>query len=1074
MIVILRDQMTGVNPGRGARRARANAIATAQAPILAELQAAKPRQARSFEMINGFATKLSPAEIDRLSARSEVLAVVPDRVIPPKRHTPRASQSKTAAVAANTNADSLCNTLEPEALQLTNAAFLDPTIPQAQEVIDGSGRKVTGQGVKVAVVADGIDINNPGFVHSDGSKVFVDYQSFTGDPAGTPTGGAEAFGDASSIAAQDTPNGRPLTFDISDYVNSAHPLPSPCNIRVRGMAPGASLVGLNVYSSLGYGSFASTWVQAIDWAVVHDDVDVINESFGSNLYPDDSTDPLSLANLAAVRAGVTVVAGSGDAAAGTFASPGNDGWVIGVGATTQYRVYAQIGRTLPFANGYIDGNIASFSSSGFAQNSSRTLTLVAPGDTGWALCSTNPTLYTDCTDFQGRPTPIEDFGGTSESAPITAGAAALVIQAYRSAHGGVSPAPALVKSILVSSASDIGAPSDEQGAGVLDALRAVNTALSVADENGTPAPRGVGLLAAPTSASFTAQPGDNLEQTFAITNTGTKTLDVQPALESLSAPFAGGTFNLALAASDATLVDVYGNEDIYVTQTFTVPAGADHLDAAIAWPNAIAGPDQTYAQLYLLDPSGRLAAYSWPQGDSSYGHVDVVKPAAGAWAAVVSSPGSVQYTGPVQLAWSAERFATVGEVFPSRLTLRPGATAQVLAAMKAPSQAGDFAAALRFHGANGSLSELPFTVRTLIPMNPQGGTFSGTLTGGNGRPYISPAATYAFDVPAGVRDLSLSLHVADSGYLLGGYLVDPNGMALASDSNVDPSGAEQGALQLFRLAPQAGRWRFILIEPQSSGNQTSIRFTASIAFDAVRVSAPALPTSAQTVMSASEPAVTVPVTVTNTGALAKAYFADARLDTLADVSLVENACGQGYSMTSLPLFCEYVWVPPHAREVQFAAQSTASITLEGASFLDSPIVSARQTPAGLVASIQSPEVPFGFWYPLPTLIGPFGPAGAPTVPVTTSVVATMQPFDDAVAADTGNFWTYATTGTLTYNPLVLAPGESGTIHLTIAPDPNEMGETVHGIVYVETVNLYDEYGTGDEVAELAYTYTVGR
>jgi hypothetical protein len=48
----------------------------------------------------------------------------------------------------------------------------------------------------------------------------------------------------------------------------------------------------------------------------------------------------------------------------------------------------------------------------------------------------------------------------------------------------------------------------------------------------------------------------------------------------------------------------------------------------------------------------------------------------------------------------------------------------------------------------------------------------------------------------------------------------------------------------------------------------------------------------------------------------------------------------------------------------------------------------------------------------------------------------MQPFDPAVAADSGNLWADVTLGTSTFNPLVLAPGASGTITLTIRPDPN--------------------------------------
>src|ERR1700751_3633958 len=153
------------------------------------------------------------------------------------------------------NSSALCNTLEPEALELMNVAFLDPSKPQEQRGVDGNGEFVTGKGVKVAWIADGLDPTILGFTHTDGTPVFIDYQNFGGDPAGTPatdpaTGG-EAFGDASSIAAQDTPNGKLLTFDISQFVNAAHPLPSPCKIRIRGVAPGASLVGLDVFSSIG-------------------------------------------------------------------------------------------------------------------------------------------------------------------------------------------------------------------------------------------------------------------------------------------------------------------------------------------------------------------------------------------------------------------------------------------------------------------------------------------------------------------------------------------------------------------------------------------------------------------------------------------------------------------------------------------------------------------------------------------------------------------------------------------------------------------------------------------------------
>jgi hypothetical protein len=176
--------------------------------------------------------------------------------------------------------------LEPEALGLTDAV-------RAQTL-------ATGKGVKVGFLADGVDVHNPEFTRGDGSSVFADYQDFGGDGPNAPTDAAEAFGDASAIAAQ----GR-QSYDLSQFVNPASPLPAGCTIRVRGMAPDASLVGLKVETSDGFTN-TSAIVQAIDYAVTVDKVDVLNESLGSNPYPDPHNDPFSLANQAAVRAGVTV------------------------------------------------------------------------------------------------------------------------------------------------------------------------------------------------------------------------------------------------------------------------------------------------------------------------------------------------------------------------------------------------------------------------------------------------------------------------------------------------------------------------------------------------------------------------------------------------------------------------------------------------------------------------------------------------------------------------------------------------------------------------------------------------
>ncbi len=1089
VIVILRDQLAGAPAAREAMEARASAVAAAQVGVLAQLQRTGNHKVHSFQTINAFSARLSPSEVSTLANHPDVLSVVPDRVIRLKRsantQTPSGAGSATASAPSSTSG--LCGTLEPEALQLTYTAFLDPSVPQAQEVIDGNGQKVTGKGVKVAWIADGIDINTPGFIRPDGSHVFVDYQDFSGDPAGTPTDGGEAFLDASSIAAQDVSKGAVLTYDISKYVNQAHPLPSPCNIRIRGMAPGASLVGLKVFSNLGY-TTTSSFVQAIEYAVVHDKVDVINESFGGNPYPDDNNDPITLADNAAIAAGVTVVVSSGDGGpTGTLGSPSTaTTGVIAAGASTQFRSYVQTAygaQTL--ATGYISNNISALSSGGYAQRTPRTVDVVAPGDLGWALCSPNDTLYMDCTNYQTPAvgTPIQLSGGTSESAPLTSGEAALIIQAYRSTHHGASPSPHLVRRIIMSTATDLESPAFEQGAGLINALKAVNTALSIEDEHGDPKARGEGLLADPSSARIEGLPGSSESRTFTLTNEGNTTRQIQPKIEVLSG-FAGATLSVNLnPASDPTFINPTGSLRSYIEKKFTVPAGADHLDAAIAWQVSVTSAATPIAYLALLDPSGRQAAYSLPQGlGSGYGHVDVGHPTPGKWTAIIWTrpSGTGSYSGPVQFSWSAERYVSAGAVHPATLHLKPGASATFTADFDMPAEPGDSSVAIRFIEATGDtfLPALPVSLRTLIPTSATGGAFTGTLTGGNGRAGVGPYQTFEFDVPKGVANMSLNFEIPDNGYLLEGLLIDPNGMQLSVAPNIDPFGDPQFGMGLSHYDPQPGRWKFVLvIDTSVSGNQTSLEFTARIGFNTAEVSASGLPNSANKTLSASAKPVNVQVSVTNTGPVTAAYFADARLNGYGLTTLTPQACD---SFTTLPGTCGLFYLPTESSAVAFLAQSTLPINMDvfndvgyNSGATGNPDLWAKSIGSDTVlASLVEPEVPWGAWIAAPALIGPFGPTGAPTAPVDLGAFVLTQPFDAAVSASSGDIWADLTLGTSTFNPLILAPGESGTITLTITPDPTQVGNPVSGFVYIDTFNAI--VGTGDEVMRLPYSYTVSK
>jgi hypothetical protein len=283
-------------------------------------------------------------------------------------------------------------------------------------------------------------------------------------------------------------------------------------------------------------------------------------------------------------------------------------------------------------------------------------------------------------------------------------------------------------------------------------------------------------------------------------------------------------------------------------------------------------------------------------------------------------------------------------------------------------------------------------------------------------------------------------------------------------------------MQLFHDNPQPGRWKFVLLQDfTSSGNQTSLGFSARIGFNNAQVTASGLPTSPNTNLSASGKPVTATISVTNTGAISQAYFADARLAKLGVAALPGGLCA---ASATLPGTGDCYNVPPEVSTVEFIAASTAPIQMDAYNLVGynvggtgNPDIFARNIgPNTVLASLTEPEIPYGLWIVIPALIGPYGAAGAPTTPVATSAFAVMKPFDTAVTTDSGDYWTDLILGTSTFNPLLLGSGAQGTISVTITPDSSQVGQTVSGYIYIDTIN--PTVGTGDEVVRIPYTYTV--
>src|SRR4051794_5408597 len=919
VIVVLKQQQRGALASASSVRARASAQARQRRPLVARISSAGGKVTRQFTTLNAFAAQVSPAQQAQLSQDPSVAAVVPDQVVALPQQDQDAGNALSPVSPGNpsTPLSTTCPKtgepplLEGEYLQTMHVAYNDPTIPQAANL-------ATGKGVRVAFFADGVDVNNPDFIRPDGSHVFIDYRDFSGDGPNAPSPSAEAFGDASSIAAQ----GRQV-YDLSTYVNPLHPLQPGCTFTVRGVAPGASLIGMKVFGAAG--SFSSTIVQGMDWAVTVDHTDILSESFGGLSLPDATRDILKRFNDAAVAAGITVSQGSGDAGATSSPSPpATDDNVIDAGASTNFRAYAQTASyAYQFARGtYLSDNISSIGGGGFGQDA-QSVDVVAPGESDWALCTPNPAIYQECTDYKGEPgkgapASLQQFGGTSQATPLTAGTAALMIEAYRNTHGGRTPSPALVKQLIQSTANDLGLPVVEQGAGEVDALKAVQAAMSV--DRGRPT--GHSLQLSPAKVTLTGDAGDQAAQNITVTNTGATTQTVSARGRDLGPSFADQRIDVTLGSAQ-TFTDQFGVERPYTTAQFGVPAGADRLAAYLAW----SGPSARVG-LALIDPNGSYAAYTRPQGDGNHGQVDVRRPVAGTWTAIVFIRDGT-FTGPVHLEFNSQRFVGVDDVFPSAMTLHPGQSGQFHLRTSLPRTPGDDSHDFVISDSSGDKTVVPVVLRSLVPVDGHGGTFSGSILGGNGRGFSAQQNTFAFDVPAHRDAVSVTLAFPDNaGTEVWGTLIDPNGDAVGSAStafaswNSDDTVLTHG-LRAMALDPSPGRWKFAVnVITPTGGTTLASPFTGRVSFDTADVKAKGVPDGDK--VQAGRP-ITATLTVHNDSPGSEDVFADPRTNHSDILPLF------AITPTTIPLPGTNIsaWlVPTQTTQVFSAAQATAPILLE--------------------------------------------------------------------------------------------------------------------------------------------------
>jgi serine protease AprX len=329
-------------------------------------------------IINGFAAKVTPRVTERLADAAGVRAVTRDGEV------------------------------EPQSIR---AGAIDPAYPFAVGApnVWNSATPATGKGVGVAVIDTGIAGSLPDFRVSSSDPTSRVVASAIVNPDAVKAG--DSYGHGTHVAGIIAGNG--------GNRSSLDPLAS----KYVGVAPDANLIDVKVSDELGNATVLDV-LYGLQFVVDHKDqlgIRVVNLSLESSVAGSYKTDPLDAAVEAAWFKGLVVVAAAGNrgvAADAVHYAPGNDPYVITVGAVDDQST-----------NGGGDDVMTGWSSRGTTQDGfakpeihapgSKIVSTLAPGSEYAALC---PTCIVDAQMFRA--------GGTSMSAPVVSGIAALLLERY--------------------------------------------------------------------------------------------------------------------------------------------------------------------------------------------------------------------------------------------------------------------------------------------------------------------------------------------------------------------------------------------------------------------------------------------------------------------------------------------------------------------------------------------------------------------------------------------------------------------------------------------------------------------
>ena len=334
--------------------------------------ARRVRVNHDLPLINGMAIRVPISDVAGIAASADVAYISPDRDLTPTLNKGRAA---------------------------------------VQQEVQWNTVGYDGYGLRVAVIDSGINDNE---AFQDGTTSRLVYQkSFIKGVSSTSDG----YGHGTHVASIIAGDGE--GFDIS-------------TAKYRGMAPYADIVNLRVLDDNGAGK-DSYVIAALQWITENKadrkanlNIRVVNMSLGRPVYESYKNDPLCKAVEAVWQAGIVVVVAAGNDGRnnqgnsngyGTINSPGNDPYVITVGASNMFGTDTRI-----------DDMPTSYSSKGPSMIDHIVKPdILAPGNKISALGSgklkaNNPANVTDPANSYMQ------LSGTSMATPFIAGAALLLLE----------------------------------------------------------------------------------------------------------------------------------------------------------------------------------------------------------------------------------------------------------------------------------------------------------------------------------------------------------------------------------------------------------------------------------------------------------------------------------------------------------------------------------------------------------------------------------------------------------------------------------------------------------------------